>query len=76
MSATTPEKLPIELKNAISTREVVASVPAAITAMAEVEPTILQLLAKVKEVGEAATLAVHAKPGMKLAPDTVMVLPT
>ena len=64
------------LVNVTSTDDAVVGVLAPMTTTALVEAGTVHDAAAVPELGAAPTLAVHAKPGMKLAPDTVMVLPT
>jgi hypothetical protein len=64
------------LVNVTSTDDAVVGVLAPMTTTALVETGTVHDAAAVPELGAAPTLAVHAKPGMKLAPDTVMVLPT
>ena len=64
------------LVNVTSTDDAAAGVPTPITTTTVVAEGTVHDAAAVPELGAAPTLAVHAKPGMKLAPDTVMVLPT
>ena len=59
----------------ISKDDAAAGVPAPITTTAAVALATVQDPAAVPEPGVAPTRALHAKPGMKLAPVTVMVLP-
>ena len=59
-----------------STDDAAAGVPTPITTTTAVVEGTVHIFAAMPDLGAAPTLAVHAKPGMKLAPDTVMVLPT
>ena len=52
------------------------AVPAAITTTTMVALAYVQDVAGVPELGVTPTLALQAKPEMKLVPVTVMVLPT
>ena len=62
--------------NVTSTDDAAMAVPAAITTTTVVALADVQDVAGVPELGVAPTLALQAKPEMKLAPVTVMVLPT
>ena len=64
------------LEKATSTDDAPAGVPAPITTTTLDTLETTQDVAAVPELGVAPTLAVHANPGMKLVPVTVMVLPT
>ncbi len=59
----------------IPTDDAAAGVPAPMTTAAAVALATVQDAAAVPEPGVASTRALHAKPGMKLVPVTVMVLP-
>ncbi len=73
----TPAKSPLTLfEKATSTDDAPAGVPAPITTTTLDTLETTQDVAAVPELGVAPTLAVHANPGMKLVPVTVMVLPT
>ena len=65
-----------ELVNVSSTDDAATGVFAAITTVTVVALAYVQDAAAVPEPAVAPTLAVHAKPEMKLVPVTVMVLPT
>ena len=65
-----------ELVNVTSTDDAAMLVPAAITTTTSVADAHVQDAAGVPALGVAPTLALHAKPEMKLVPVTVMVLPT
>ena len=62
--------------NVNSTDDAAMGVFAAITTVTVVALAYVQDVAAVPELAVAPTLALHAKPEMKLAPVTVMVLPT
>ncbi len=61
--------------NDTCTNDATASVPGPMTTTAAVALTTVQDAAAVPEPGVGPTRALHAKPGMKLVPVTVMVLP-
>lgn len=63
------------LINDISTDDAAAGVSGPMTTTAAVALATVQDAAAVPEPGVAPTRALHAKPGMKLVPVTVMVLP-
>ena len=65
-----------ELVNVTSTDDAAMLVPAAITTTTVVALAHVQEVAGVPALGVAPTLALQAKPEMKLVPVTVMVLPT
>ena len=65
-----------ELINVTSTDDAAMDVPAAVTTTTVVALAHVQDVAGVPALGVAPTLALHANPEMKLAPVTVMVLPT
>ncbi len=65
-----------ELVNVTSTDDAAMGVFVAITTTTAVALAYVQDVAGVPEPAVAPTLAVHAKPEMKLVPVTVMVLPT
>ena len=60
--------------NVTSTDDAAMGVPAAITTTTVVAVAYVQDVAGVPELGVAPTLALQAKPEMKLVPVTVMVL--
>ena len=62
--------------NVTSTDDAVMLVPAPITTTTVVALAYVQDVAGVPALGVAPTLALQEKPEMKLAPVTVMVLPT
>ena len=62
--------------NVTSTDDAAMLVPAAITTTTVVALAYVQDVAGVPALGVAPTLALQAKPEMKLVPVTVMVLPT
>ena len=62
--------------NVTCTDDAAVGVPAPITTTAAVALATVQDAAAAPEPGDAPTRALHAKPGMKLVPVTVMVLPT
>ena len=66
----------VELLNVTSTDDAAMGVFAPITTTTVVALAYVHDAAAVPEPAVAPTLAVHAKPEMKLAPVTVMVLPT
>jgi hypothetical protein len=59
-----------------STDDAAMGVFSPITTTAAVTFATVQDVAAVPELGVAPTLAVHLKPGMKLVPITVILLPT
>ncbi len=61
--------------NVTSIDEAPVGVPAPMMTTAAVALATVQDAAAVPELGVAPTRALHAKPGMKLVPVTVMVLP-
>ena len=65
-----------EFVNVTSTDDAAMGVFAPITTVTAVAFAHVHDAAAVPELGVAPTLAVHAKPGMKFEPVTVMVLPT
>ena len=65
-----------EFVNVTSTDDAAMLVPAAITTTTVVALAYVQDVAGVPALGVAPTLALQAKPEMKLVPVTVMVLPT
>ena len=62
--------------NVTSTDDAAMLVPAPITTTTVVALAYVQDVAGVPALGVAPTLALQAKPEMKLVPVTVMVLPT
>ena len=62
--------------NVNCTDDAAIGVPAPMMTTAVVAFATVQDAAVAPVLGSAPTLALHKKPGMKLAPDTVMVLPT
>ena len=62
--------------NVTSTDDAAMLVPAPITTTTVVALAYVQDVAGVPTLGVAPTLALQAKPEMKLVPVTVMVLPT
>ncbi len=62
--------------NVTSTDDAAMAVPAAITTTTVLALAYVQDAAGVPALGVAPTLALQAKPEMKLVPVTVMVLPT
>ncbi len=65
-----------EFVNVTSTDDAAMLVPAPITTTTVVALAHVQDVAGVPALGVAPTLALQAKPEMKLVPVTVMVLPT
>ena len=65
-----------EFVNVTSTDDAAMLVPAAITTTTVVALAYVQDVAGVPALGVAPTLALQAKPEMKLVPVTGMVLPT
>ena len=65
-----------EFVNVTSTDDAAMLVPAPITTTTVVALAYVQDVAGVPALGVAPTLALQAKPEMKLVPVTVMVLPT
>ena len=62
--------------NVNSTDDAAAGVPVPMTTTAVLALATVHDAAAVPELGDAPTLAVQAKPGMKLVPVTVTLLPT
>ena len=78
MASVVPETAAVtaEFVNVTSTDDAAMLVPAPITTTTVVALACVQDVAGVPALGVAPTLALQAKPEMKLVPVTVMVLPT